>query len=325
MTDNTEVSRVDAIAHVLDERVGSLQEIGPARWNISRSNGAGLRIEGRVEDEWVTLRSGFPAGRGQPSNATVWRLLEASGGLPGGVKFSWLPRKRELLAGVEIPLDDDEADIGTRLAEACAGMEAAAALQPGLLKSWKQEADGRGAGERPADAGEPKAEAPSGLSQLCAEAGWECTERPGGDLAVTLEVPGGFHQAMLREIAGGRVAVATQLAPCESSTPLLCRHALGLLLLRVSGVIRMARAAAHGLAVGMAPRLEVVFDSSPSASELRHALCALSTACRLCGQEAELLQADEKIAREYVARWRWPPGIERRCEREAKETRASNS
>ena len=313
------------------------------------------------------LTARFVAGRGQPSGATVWRLLEANGGLPGCVKLTQVPGEKKLLAGVEIPLDE-ETDVGTRVSEACAGIEAAAALEPRFLKSWKlganglgagasvsqspeafgrggceQHADGREADERHAGerkAGEQKAEmweedwqgvgaqeaerrdneeqqsrGSWALRELCAEAGWECTERRGGGLLVTLEVPGGFHQAMLERTARGQVALATQLPACDGTTPRLCRHALGLLLLRACAVVRMARAAAHISGAEVAPRFEVVFDSAPCVSELRHALCALSAACRLCGQEAEVLQADERVAREYVARWAWLSRTARRGER----------
>jgi len=357
MAGDKAVSKVGAVAETLGECVGSLREIGPARWEVSRSNGTDLRIEGRVEEDWVVLTARLVAGRGQPSGATVWRLLEVNGGLPGCVKLTQVPGEKKLLVGVELPLDE-ETDVGTRVSEACAGIEAAAALEPDFLKSWKLGANGLGAGasvsqspeacgrggceqhaDRP-EADEPKAEmweedwqgvgaqeaerrdneeqqsrGSWALRELCAEAGWECTERRGGGLLVNLEVPGSFHQAMLERTARGQVVLATQLAACDGTTPRLCRHALGLLLLRACAVIRMARAAAHISGAEAAPRFEVVFDSAPCASELRHALCALSAACRLCGQEAEVLQADERVAREYVAMWAWLSRTARRGER----------
>ncbi len=51
-------------------------------------------------------------------------------------------------------------------------------------------------------------------------------------------------------------------------------------------------------------RFEVMFDYFPCAAELNQALGALSTACRISGREAVLLQQDEKVAREYLNLWR---------------------
>jgi hypothetical protein len=76
----------------------------------------------------------------------------------------------------------------------------------------------------------------------------------------------------------------------------------------------MARAAAHVRGAEGTPRFEVSFDSAPCPSELQHALRALSAACRLYGEEAQVLGAEEAIAREYVTRWAWLSRTARRGE-----------
>ena len=51
-------------------------------------------------------------------------------------------------------------------------------------------------------------------------------------------------------------------------------------------------------------RFEVIFESPPTPGVLRHALSALSVACRLCGREAKALEA-EGLAREYLSVRGW--------------------
>ena len=142
-----------------------------------------------------------------------------------------------------------------------------------------------------------------GLLKTCEESGWTCNEQPSGRLVIDLDVPGWFHQAVVEIEASGRVTISTELSSCDGNTPSKCRQALGLLLLQACGVVRMARAAAHVSNGQTTARFEVAFDSSPSATEMEHGLAALSMACRLCAQEADLIGSDERIAREYLARW----------------------
>jgi len=328
--------RAASVAETLKQCAGSVEQLSPARWKFRVSSGLDVSVEARVEEGWLLLSAGLLPGPCQPCVGTLWRWLEENGGLRGGVKFARLPGAKGVLARVELPLDDDEIDLGMRIQQAVLGFRSAAASHNGLSEGCRRGAEKQGetaagplwGANAPASnesrnlpdprasketGGQPTAqrqvteEQPSpaslGLRDLCVGAGWECTEQAGGRLVVQLDVPGAFHQAMVHQGAGGRVVLAAALPPCDGKTPQTCLHAVGLLLLRACGVIRMARAAAQVLEARADPRFEVVFDTAPCAPELAHALCALSVACRLCAEEAEVLQSDERIAREYVARW----------------------
>ena len=72
----------------------------------------------------------------------------------------------------------------------------------------------------------------------------------------------------------------------------------------------MARPVVVQSADGPVVRFEVKFASPPTATELTHALSALSVAVRLCGREIQVLRQDEMIAKEYLALWRLRHGTQ---------------
>ena len=141
---------------------------------------------------------------------------------------------------------------------------------------------------------------PYDLRQLCDEAGWPCIGQPGAVPIVDLDVPGAFYQAALASEASGQVRIATELGGLDRKMPETCWDATAVLLLRVCDAVRMARASVTLSKPEMSVCLEVVFGSVPCAAELAHAFAALSTACRLCAEEAEILQTNERIAQEYL-------------------------
>jgi hypothetical protein len=302
--DNT-VWNAAAVAETLDDCAGSLEQLGPVRWSFLPSNGADLRVEARIDEGWLLLNAGLPARRYRPTAAALWHMLEQNGGLPGGAKLARLSGQRQLSACAELRLDR-EIDLGTRLSQACAGLKAAEVVHVAVSEAaelvvpegWSPGADEQGGGRST-----QSDSSSSDLRELCEESGWTFTEQPGGRLVVDLDVPGEFHQAALQRKGSRQVVVTTNLAPCDGSAPARCRQALGLLLLRACGVVRMARAAAGVFEARASARFEVAFDTEPCAGELAHALSSLSTACRLCAKEADVLHSDERIAREYLARW----------------------
>jgi len=305
MFEDKTVWNAAAVAETLDDCARSLEQLGPVCWGFLPSNAADLKVEARIEEGWLLLSARLPARRYKPTAATLWHVLKENGGLPGGVKLARLSGQKELSACAELRLDR-EIDLGTRLPQACAGFKAAEAVRVALPESGElvvPEGRNLGADEQGGGRSTPSAPTSSDLRELCEESGWTCTGQPNGRLVVDLDVRGGFHQAMLQRKANGQVVVTTELAPRDGSAPARCRQALGLLLLRACGVVRMARAAAGVFEANASARFEVAFDTEPCAVELAHALSSLSTACRLCAKEADVLHSDERIAREYLARW----------------------
>ena len=288
----TDAIRETAIVTALAKRAAAVDPVAPGRWAVTLSNGADLAAHARVEDGWLLLEASL--GDAPVARNRAWELLHANAALDGGARFALRARRPGLLACAEVALDDD-VDLPRRVLDACAGLQAA-------HERLVYGPDGGGAAPAAAAGGEPIPE----LTALCLESGWGCVERDGGRLAVDLDVPGEFQQAIVAPRGAG-VAVATPVleAGDQAGAPPapVCHRALGLLLLRVGGIVRLVRAAAEaGDAVPRA-RFEVVFGSRPAAAELAHAFAAVSVACRIAAREAAVLQSDAGIAQAYLAAW----------------------
>jgi hypothetical protein len=252
------------------------------------SNGTDLAARPRVDDGWLLLAASLGSERASATGA--WDLLRWNGLLGGGARFAVRRDRPDMLVRADIPLDDP-VDLPRRIREACAGFQAAHSL---LAHDAEEET--------------ASTVSVSGdgidLTELCRETGWSCVERDPGRLVVELDVPGDCYRAAV-ETRGTGVAVSVRVPETidhalEPPAP-VCRRALGRLLVRVCGIVRMARAAAevrHGIP---RPRFEVVFESEPCAAELSHAFAALSVACRIAARETAVLWTDETIARAYLA------------------------
>ena len=90
-----------------------------------------------------------------------------------------------------------------------------------------------------------------------------------------------------------------QLLSLDRMPPKSCLSALAMFLAHI-GNIRMVRpVVAQDSAKGIVIGLEVGFAESPGKTELRHALGALSIACRQFGGEVRPL-TDQRIARQFL-------------------------
>jgi hypothetical protein len=159
------------------------------------------------------------------------------------------------------------------------------------------------AGEAEA-APEPAQETPAAgrqapdLASLATAAGWPFTEREGGVLAVPLEVPGRFQQALIECERDVRTELRAELLGLGNLRP-AARQAMAHLLLTAAAEFRLVRGLhrPHGRAVKLG--FAVAIAALPSAFWFDHALQALSLACRFCSGELTAL-ADESLAREYL-------------------------
>lgn len=234
-----------------------------------------MRIRPRRRDDWLIFDAPAPRGAG-----AAWTLLAFNAELPGGAKFA-LARGLRLRA--EIPVVRGS-DLDDRAARAASGLALAARLAQGRATA---------APPRPGAAGAATA---LDLAGVCAGAGFEFAEREGGALAVDLAAPGELRTAEVTAGPGGlRLAVALAV---ESPLAGVRGDALGALLLRACGALRMLRACLDA----QGPRFEVSLPPDPSSEEIAQGLGALSLAARCCAREAELVAADERIARAYWER-----------------------
>jgi hypothetical protein len=281
-----------AIAAALAKCAVAVDRVGHGRWTFTLSNGTDLAARARIDDGWLLLDASL--GPGSVTPARVWQLLRWNVMLAGGARFAVPPDRPGMRACAEVPLEEG-IDLRRRVLDACAGLAAAS--------------DRLGGGPDESDDAMPGAarDGEDGdLSDLCLESGWACVARETGRLAVDLDVPGAFQQAVV-EGRGRGVAVTVPVAETagDAAEPpaSICEQALGLLLVRVCGIVRMARAAAEVRDGIPRARFEVVFGSRPCAAELAHAFAALSVACRIAGREAAVLRSDEKVAGAYLAQW----------------------
>ncbi len=138
------------------------------------------------------------------------------------------------------------------------------------------------------------------LAGLCRDAGWPFDERSDGTLVVDLGVNGAYVAATVAACDSGIAIEAELVSPLPE--PGLCRTALAAFLLRANGAFRMARAVFRaGTSDGGAERavLEAPLPADTTAAELGDALGALAVVAQHCAIEAQLIAADERIARAY--------------------------
>lgn len=299
-----------AIKDVLSQCSRSIEEVRSRYWEFQLSDDPAFPIIARMADNWVRFEALLGNGPsasgsdwellGEQGNGLgrLWQLLQFNTEIPGGGKFVVGYHAPLVRLCAEIPLVEG-IELTQRVRAACEGFITAWTKVHGCFEPAQRKV-------RPDSSGSE-----IDLAHVCRETGWPFVERSGGGLVFDLETPDGFYQASIEE-RRGQFRVEVEITVCES-TPDPCRQALALLLLATSGIVCMVRAAAketdsRSETIGF----EVVFDHFPCAAELNQALGALSTACRISGREAVLLQQDEKVARAYLNLW-W---TERNAKRE---------
>jgi len=283
VTTTQTTERTELVSAALAAAAPQFRTAGSSHWQIPVRNGMARVIAARTAGQWLILESDF--GAGTPGSADFLQAFKRNASLPGFAKIALTPGG-QLNLRAEIPVVED-GDLTARIREVLDGFAAAWSADelPGVKVAT-------------ADITSELAD----LKPLCTEAGWPFTERGGGRLAVELEAPAGFYQALLTPLNGG-VRVACELAPLESDSE-NARRASAVLLLAASGLVRLARAAVNADQTPPVARFEVVFGTAPSPSELSSALECLSVACSHCGEEVKLLQAPA-IAERFLALRGW--------------------
>lgn len=272
-------SQEKLILESLRSIAGFVEPSGNHRWKFALANGRRIPASARVTEGWLLFDAPL---QGIDEGRDLWRLLALNARLGGGAKFALAGPHTRLRAEIALT---DEIDAATRLTQTCAALKEALSLAEGLR-----------------DDGPPHRSIIStnraSLPSLCNEAGWAFTERDGDRLAVSLEARSGFHQALIEPSRGG-VSISTEIMRAQNLSQ-LSRQSLGVLLLRASAELRMARAAVEEEEGQWSVRFETRFDSVPGSMEIDRALAALSLACALCAREVKSLQ-DDFLARRYLA------------------------
>jgi len=287
----------ETVPEMLGECFGKIEAKGPRQWHLKASSTRSLSTDARLEDEWLILEARVRGRKRQAApcaSRKLLQILELNGQLGGGARVALtsdgLPRvKAEIPVGRGVPID-------VRIKQAASGLKCAARALFRKRTREQGSAEDVAANARASD---------YDMRPVLDEAGWSYVERSGGKLAVTLEAPDAFHQAIVKCHGDETVRIAVELASDGSLSPVRTQ-ALALLLLTVSDTVRMARPTIEA-ADGYAARFEVTFGSPPCAAEVAHALAALSVACRLCAKESKVLCLHDGVAQEYVCSRGWSP------------------
>jgi hypothetical protein len=235
-----------------------------------------------VDDEWIALAADLPRGGAR----SPWHALLRNAELTGPAKLVLSPGGREIEIRAELPVDEG-VDVGARLREAQAAMRQAAGGPPSACDDASYESF------------EPEA---IDLGAAAEEAGWPFVRRASGRIAVDLDVPDLFCQAIVEP--RGTSCRARVVLAVVSSPSALVRSALAVLLLALTASVRMVRAGAIEREGETAVFVEADIAAPASARELHHALAALAVACRMAGREATAL-ADDGVAGLYLAARGW--------------------
>jgi len=250
--------------------------------------GKALR-EGRIwlGGDWLNLE--VPLKSAKKDADCLAEMLSFNAELRGRAKFTLRDKPWRAVLAAEIPIDGSLDGAGEMLEHTIAGFQQAA--------DWLRSCNRT---KMAADFHERDAEGTS-LANLVSETRWSFTERPDGRVAVPLEVPFAFSQAIVERLPGGRVRLSVGLEDVRPSN-LMSQNAVNLFLLSACGIVRFARCA--GKTDGSGLEWEVVFDTPPDAEQFKHALASLSVGWGLTAREARALQ-EEVTARRYLAFQEW--------------------
>jgi len=260
------------LAGALEAHAVAVVQMAPGHWTFAPAGAPGLHARAQIADDWLLFDAPLP----EPAATSAWAVFAINGGLTGGLKICAAGPDPALRLRAELPLFE-QSPVARTVEQVCAGLAAIGAGMPP---------------DRPGVAA-----AGVDLPQLCADTSWPFTLRGTDTVMVELDVPGAFQQATV-ELQPNRGVVVSVPVLAEPPRVPVCEAAVSAFLLRVTGAVRMVRAAAA--ASGWAVGFEVVSAYAPSAEELAHAFASLSLAWRCAGREAAVLAADERVAQAYL-------------------------
>jgi len=288
------------IAGVLEQCAGGVRAAGQRRWRLELPGAASPPITVRQDERWLRLRAPLARSSKRLSPDLLGRLLAENCELAGGAKFTLADDPPRPYVSAEIPLDEEGADLAARLPAACEGFRQAAQE---FAAAQRPSGDGPDRARTADDAAPSAALDPKRLT-ICQETNWPLDQRAGDHVAFQLDVPGSFCQAFAEPSGEAGLRLRVDLATVPSAGHVE-KYALTVLLLHASHLVRMARATARAVDSAAVYGWEIALDCVAGVEEVRHALSALSVACRLTAREVQASAQDESLARSYLVLRGW--------------------
>ncbi len=293
----------ERVAEALHASGAKVISKGYGRWRL-RNGGLGTgTCDVSLEEEWLTLSKSltgdsFPA----PDLARPLQLLRRNAELPGGVRYALVGDCNDLQLRTDIPcralLAHGQDLLAARVDQALPGFRRAPARSPASNHDGGRGADPAATG----DDGEN--DFVSRLLAVCDEAGWRAERGNTDEPRVEVVLGDGCGVATIMQ-AGTGALFRTYLnftdLPADDGD---CARAIGVLLLRAAGHVRMCRPVLHTHDDGPALQFQVLIGAPPMvAGEVDCALGALGVAAHENLREVELLSSNPRLARLYLDSW----------------------
>ena len=290
------------IADCLRQGAKAVRVIDGTGWKFELRGEVPLPVTARLKKGWLRLCSPLSApSSSRPAPEILDRMLAQNVELAGGAKFTLADDPPLPCLAAEILLDEEEeSDLAARISRACDGfVQGLQEFAGGQHSNESHTEDAQGScGKEDLD------EAAFDLVTLCKETGWPLAERTGNQVAVELDVPGCFCQALVQPKGRKGLHLGVDME-CAPSVSVASRNALDVMLLHACHFLRLARATTRTAAGATAYGWEVSLDRVAGAREVEYALAALSVACRLSAREVSVFQQDESLARRYLMLRGW--------------------
>jgi hypothetical protein len=274
-----------------------LRREGAGRWTLEAGRAASRRIAVVLRDEhWLQFTGEFARNHvhGIAMMRCAWDALRINGRLDGGAKIVLSPGRDHLSIVREFWIDSRDVGEETKTASLAGRVQEAvidiAEAREQATTSNRIVPPGRLSETESVD-----------LVELCSNAGWPCNRRAEGRVAVGLDVPGDYVQAILSN--GRRVSACIEMALrmelCEVS-----KTAIGTLLLLIGGRVRCVRGAIRADAENESLAIQGQLETGASAAELNQVLAAISVAARLSIREVPALARDD-VAEKFLSMRGW--------------------
>jgi hypothetical protein len=272
----------------------------PPEYRGREKGGKEGRVTAKVSGKWVELSAPIARGRihGLAISRCAWDLARVNGAMRGAAKIGIRGRSGCAEIFREIWIDSEEMEEGL-----------AGCVREGVADVEEARRRVRGGGEI-VECTEEIGNEGDNLVEVIRMAGWACNQRSEWRVAVQLEVPGIFVQAMVT--GGKRISAVVEVhgdsaggdtarlsSPKSGGTGFMSgasREAIGVVLLCVSGRVRWVRG---GVREG-----KVVLEGSAGAAEVGHLLSALSVVAQMSMRELGALR-DEETAKRFLAMRGW--------------------
>lgn len=294
----------DRVADALHISGTHITSKGQGHWRLRTVGPGKSSCNAVLEDEWLALSK--PVTRGSipaPDPATPLQLLRRNAALPGGVRYALVGDGDSLQLRADFPwkalLEHGPGLLAARVDQALPGFTGAPECAPTSAHDAAQET------HRATVADDDGKDFESRLVALCDEAGWQADCRSTDEPRVEVALGEGCGVVAITRAAIGalfRTELICADLPADDSD---CARAIGLLLLRAAGGVRMCRPVLDAHDDRPALQFQVLIgEPSMVAGEVDCALGALGVAAENCLREVELLSANPHLARLYLDTWK---------------------